>query len=99
MFKRIYYWIWRLNFEGGVKIEISFLKLCTVQEQKKDIAALEARLYVSGTAKDRTSHILWVVFEIATHKFSFPPWQHSGTAIEKTNLLKHFQVCQTNLIF
>lgn len=82
-----------------MKIKISFLKFYTVQEQKKDIAALEARLYISKTAKDRSSHILWVAFEIAIHKFSFPPWQHNGTAIEKTNLLKHFEVCQTNLIF
>lgn len=67
----------------------------TLQEQK-DIAALEARLYVSETAKDRSSHILWAVFVIAIHKFSFSPWQHNGISIEKTNLLKHFEVCQIN---
>lgn len=81
-----------------MKIKISFLTFYTVQEQK-DVAALEAWLYVSETAKDRSSHILWFVFVIATHKFSFPPWQYNGTAIEKTNLLKHVEVCQTNLIF
>lgn len=81
-----------------MKIKISFLKFYTVQEQK-DIAASEAKLYVSETARDSSSHILWVVFETAAHKFSFPLWQHNGTAIEKTNLLNHFEVCQTNLIF
>lgn len=80
-----------------MKIQISLLKQYAVQEQKKDTDALEA--YVSETARDRSSHILRVVFEIATHKFSFHPWQHNGTAIEKTNLLKHFEACQTKLIF
>lgn len=49
--------------------------------QKKDIPSLEARL--SETAKDRSSYLLWVLFVIATHKFSFSLWQHNRAAIEK----------------
>lgn len=73
-----------------MKIKVSLLKQYTEQEQKKNIVTLEA--HFSKTVEDRSSHILQVVFKTATHKFSFHPWQHNGTAFEEKHLLKHFEV-------
>lgn len=64
-----------------MKIKVSLLKQYTVQKQKKDIVTLEVQF--SKTVEDRSSCISQVVFETATHRFSFLPWQHNGTAIEE----------------